>query len=186
MDAILGMEGKGPGTGGKPRPLGFLLAGTDTVAMDVACCRIARIDTRAVPVLVAAHERGLWSGRAADIDTVGVPVAQLQVQDFLLPSLHIRERGDSPVGLVERLARPVLRGGFSPRPRPKSGRCTLCGSCERACPGRAITMDTRGRVAKVDDDLCIRCYCCHEVCPSAAIDLEFTGLGRAVHKLGLV
>jgi ferredoxin len=47
-------------------------------------------------------------------------------------------------------------------------------------------MDTRARAAKVDDALCIRCYCCHEVCPSAAIDLEFTGLGRVMHRLGLV
>jgi uncharacterized protein (DUF362 family)/Pyruvate/2-oxoacid:ferredoxin oxidoreductase delta subunit len=186
VDAIVGLEGKGPGTGGKARPLGFLLAGTDTVAMDVACCRIARIDTGAVPVLVAARERGLWSGRAADIDTVGVPVADLLVTDFLLPARHTRERGDSPVGFVEHLARPILRGGFSPRPRPKKGRCTLCKSCEQICPGKAIRMDIPGRVAKVDDALCIRCYCCHEVCPSAAIDLEFTGLGRAVHRLGLV
>jgi len=186
VDAIVGMEGKGPGTAGKARPLGFLLAGTDTVAMDVACCRIARIDTGAVPVLAAAHERGLWSGRAADVDTIGVPVAELQVKDFLLPSLHTRERGDSPVGVVERLARPILRGGFSPRPRPKKDRCTLCASCERACPGKAIHMDKEARVAKVDDALCIRCYCCHEVCPSAAIDLEFTGLGRVVHGVGLV
>ena len=186
VDAIVGLEGKGPGTGGTARPLGFLLAGTDTVAMDVACCRIARIDTGAVPVLAAARERGLWGGRAADVDTVGVPVAELQVNDFLLPARHIRERGDSPVGAVERLSRPILRGGFSPRPRPKKGRCTLCAACEQACPGKAISMDTGARVAKVDDDLCIRCYCCHEVCPSAAIDLEFTGLGRVVHRLGVV
>jgi len=186
VDGILGMEGKGPGTAGTPRSLGFLLAGTDTVAMDVVCCRIAMIDAAAVPVLVAARERGLWSGRAADIDAVGVPVTELLVKDFALPASHARERGDSPVGLVERLARPVLRGLFTTRPRPKKGRCTVCGSCEQACPGKAITLDTQGRVAKVDDALCIRCYCCHEVCPSAAIDLEYTGLGRAVHRLGQV
>jgi uncharacterized protein (DUF362 family)/NAD-dependent dihydropyrimidine dehydrogenase PreA subunit len=184
MDGVVGLEGKGPGTGGKARPLGFLLVGTDTVAIDVVCCRIARIDTEAVPVLVAAHERGMWSGRAADIDTAGVPVAELLVKDFLLPARHVRERGDSPVGTVERLARPILRGGFSPRPRPKKGRCTRCASCVQACPTKAMSLNEK--VAEVDDDLCIRCYCCHEVCPSAAIDLEFTGLGRAVHQLGLV
>jgi uncharacterized protein (DUF362 family)/Pyruvate/2-oxoacid:ferredoxin oxidoreductase delta subunit len=186
MDAVVGMEGKGPGTGGKARPLGFLLAGTDNVAMDAACCRIARIDPEAVPVLAAARERGLWSGRAADIGTLGVPVADLVVKDFLLPTPRARERGDSPVGLIERLSRPVLRGGFTPMPRPKKGRCTLCGSCEQACPTKAVTLREGAEVAKVDDDLCIRCYCCHEVCPDAAIDLEFTGLGRVVHRMGLV
>ena len=42
------------------------------------------------------------------------------------------------------------------------------------------------RAAAVDDKHCIRCYCCHEVCPSAAIDLEFSGMGKVVHRLGLV
>lgn len=184
IDAIVGLEGKGPGTGGKARPLGFLVAGTETVAMDVVCCRIARIDTNAVPVLVAARERGLWSGRSADVDTLGVSVADLQVKDFLLPARHTREAGVSPMSPVERLAKPLLREGFSPMPRPKKGRCTLCAACEQACPTKAMSMGDR--VAQVDDKLCIRCYCCHEVCPSAAIDLEFTGLGRAVHRLGLV
>jgi uncharacterized protein (DUF362 family)/Pyruvate/2-oxoacid:ferredoxin oxidoreductase delta subunit len=183
MDCVVGLEGKGPGTGGKARPLGFLLAGTDTVAMDVACCRVARIDTEAVPVLVAARERGLWSGRAADVDTLGVPVADLQVRDFLLPARQARERGDSPVGLVETLTRRVLQGGFTPMPRPKKGRCTRCAACEQACPTGAMSIGEE--VAKVNDDLCIRCYCCHEVCPYAAIDLEFTGLGRMVNRLGL-
>jgi uncharacterized protein (DUF362 family) len=184
IDAIVGLEGMGPGTGGKARQLGFLMAGTDTVAMDVACCRIAHIDTAAVPVLQAARNSGMWSGRAADIDTEGAPVADLAVKDFQLPSRYTREVGTSPVGRLERLARPLMRGGFSPMPRPKVGRCTVCKACERACPTKAMGMTER--VAKVDDSLCIRCYCCHEVCPSAAIDLEFVGLGRAMHRLGLV
>lgn len=186
LDAVVGMEGRGPGTGGKPRQLGFLLAGTDTVAIDVACCRIARIDTTAVPVLVAARDRGLWSGRAGDIDTQGVPVTDLLVNGFVLPTFHARKRGDQPVGLVEHMARPVLRSGFTLRPRPKKDRCTFCGACEQACPTKAMSLDAKAHVARVDDQLCIRCYCCHEICPSAAIDLRFTGLGRAVHRLGLV
>ncbi len=184
VDAIVGLEGMGPGTGGKARPLGFLVAGTDTVAMDVACCRIARIDTTAVPVLEAAKARGMWCGRAADIETEGVPVADLEVKDFQLPVRRAREAGSSPIARLERLTRPLIRGGFSPMPRPKADRCTLCRSCERACPTKAMGMGEQ--VAKVDDSLCIRCYCCHEVCPSAAIDLDFVGLGRAMHRLGLV
>jgi uncharacterized protein (DUF362 family)/Pyruvate/2-oxoacid:ferredoxin oxidoreductase delta subunit len=186
VDGIVGMEGKGPGTGGEPRALGVLLAGTDTVAVDVACCRIAGIDTAAVPVLLSARERGLWSGRPADVDTLGVPVAELQVKHFAMPARYTRASMVSQLELFDRLARPLIRGGFAPVPRPKAGRCTLCAACEQACPGKAISMDTRVRAAKVNDALCIRCYCCHEVCPSAAIDLEFTGLGRVIHRLGLV
>ncbi len=185
MDAIVAMEGKGPGTGGTPRQLGLLMAGADTVAMDAVCCRIAGFDSAAVPLLSVARDRGLWSGRAADLPTIGVPVAELVLKDFQPPSKGVASSGlDSSV--IGGLGRALLRSGFSPRPRPQAGPCTLCGSCEQACPGEAIVMDKKARVAKVDDDKCIRCYCCHEVCPNSAIELQFTGMGRLVHGFGLV
>ena len=75
VDGITALEGNGPGTGGSPRQLGVLVAGADPTIVDVACCRIAGLDARSVPTLVAAEKRGFWSGRAADVDTLGVPVA---------------------------------------------------------------------------------------------------------------
>ncbi len=184
VDGILALEGKGPGTGGTPRHLGVLLAGTNPVLVDVACCRIAGIDTAAVPVLAVAAARGWWSGKAGEVDTLGLPIAELQVRDFQFPQKHIGSLGVS--GGLERFGRSLLRSGFTPRPRPQVGPCTMCGSCEQACPVQAISMDKKAHVARVDDAKCIRCYCCHEVCPSAAIELEFTGLGRAMHALKLV
>jgi ferredoxin len=112
-----------------------------------------------------------------------VPVAELEAKDFELPTRNARDAGGKPSAL-ERLARPLLKGGFTPMPRPKAGRCELCKACERACPTKAMGLTEK--VAKVNGSLCIRCYCCHEVCPYAAIDLEFTGIGRVVHRLGLV
>jgi len=185
VDGILAMEGQGPGTGGTPRFLGVLLAGADPVTVDVACCRIAGIDTAAVPVLARAKERGLWSGRATDVDTLGVPVAALKVKDFALPVPYTRASGLSHLGVFDAVVRPLLRG-LNRVPRPQLGRCTLCGSCEQACPGRAITLDKEARVAKVDDSKCIRCYCCHEVCPYAAIELRYQGAGRVLQSIGLL
>jgi uncharacterized protein (DUF362 family)/Pyruvate/2-oxoacid:ferredoxin oxidoreductase delta subunit len=186
VDGILAMEGKGPGTGGTPRHLGLLLAGTDTVAIDAVCCRIAGVDTSAVPVLAVARERGLWGGRAADVHSVGVPVAELVLKDFVMPIKNVGATESGETGFFGGMARSLLRNGFSPRPRPQVGPCTICGSCEQACPGQAIAMDKKARVARVDDDKCIRCYCCHEVCPNAAIELQFTGMGRLVHGFKLV
>lgn len=183
VDAVLGLEGMGPGTGGSPRHLGLLLAGADPVAVDVVCCRVAAIDTGAVPVLSEARERGLWSGRPEDVQTLGLSLEDARVKDFALPSRRSRDLGLTHSSLVERIATPFLRSG-TPVPRPKAGRCTLCGACERGCPTDAVSIDDK--VARVDDDRCIRCYCCHELCPSAAIDLEFKGAGRALHRLGLV
>ncbi len=184
VDGMLAMEGMGPGAGGTPRWLGLLLAGADPIAVDVACCRIAGIDPEAVPVLAGARKRGWWSGRAADIDTVGLPVKELRVDDFVLPSRRSRDVGLTHSPLLDRVLGPVLRTGFTPVPRPREGRCTRCGACERACPADAIVVGKK--VAMVDDSRCIRCYCCHEVCPEAAIDLEFKGMGRLMHTVGLV
>ena len=185
VDGILGMEGDGPGTGGRPRHLGVLLAGADMVAVDVACCRIAGIETSAVPVLAAARDRGLWSGREDDIETVGVPLEELRVRDFVMPGSYEGIGVGARTGLIDAPLRRVLRH-LNRMPRPKAGRCTLCAACERGCPVKAITVDQKAKVAKVDDALCIRCYCCHEVCPSAAIDLEFTGIARVLDKIGIV
>jgi uncharacterized protein (DUF362 family)/Pyruvate/2-oxoacid:ferredoxin oxidoreductase delta subunit len=187
VDGVLGLEGDGPGTSGHPRHLGLLLAGADPVTVDVACCRIADIDPAKVPVLAVARKRGLWSGRPADVETVGVPVAELQVAGFVKPAGYKGIGVGGTSGKLDGPIRLVLRR-FNRVPRPKVGRCTACGDCERACPVKAISIDKADKaekVARVDDSLCIRCYCCHEVCPSAAIDLEFTGMGRLMHRLRL-
>jgi len=184
VDAVLGMEGDGPGTGGTPREIGALLAGADPVSVDVACCRVAGIPALDVPVLVAARERDLWSGHIADVDTVGVPVAELHVKDFARPGSY-EGMGVGRLGFIEEPARRMLRR-FNRWPLPKRDRCTLCKSCERGCPVKAITMDTSAKVAKVDYSLCIRCYCCHEVCPEAAIDLEYTRVGKMMHWMRLI
>jgi uncharacterized protein (DUF362 family)/Pyruvate/2-oxoacid:ferredoxin oxidoreductase delta subunit len=185
MDAVVAMEGKGPGTGGRPKQVGLLMAGTHPVAMDAVCCAIAGFDPEAVPLLAVARERDMWSGRVADLATVGVPVNEVVMHDFQPPAKGVASNGlDAPV--IGGIGRSLLRSGFSPRPRPQVGPCTLCGSCEQACPGQAITMDKGARVARVDDEKCIRCYCCHEVCPNAAIELQFTGMGRLMHGFRLV
>ncbi len=185
VDGVLGLEGDGPGTGGHPRHLGVLLAGVDPVTVDVACCRIADIDPAKVPVLLVAKKRGMWSGHPADVETVGVPVAELRVTDFVRPEGYKGIGVGGKAGALDGPIRLVLRR-FNRVPRPKAGRCTVCGDCERACPVKAIAIDKAGKVARVDDSLCIRCYCCHEMCPSAAIDLEFTGMGRVMHRLRLL
>jgi uncharacterized protein (DUF362 family)/NAD-dependent dihydropyrimidine dehydrogenase PreA subunit len=185
VDAIVGMQGNGPGTGGSPRAIGALVAGADPVAVDVACCRIAGINPAAVPILVAAHERGMWSGHPADVDTLGVTVADLHVKGFVMPDSYEGIGVGTRRGFLDEALRRVLRR-FNRRPRPKVGRCTLCGVCERACPVKAITLDERANVAKVDDSPCIRCYCCHEVCPQAAIDLEYSTMGKVMHRLKLI
>ena len=41
MDAVVAMEGEGPGTGGKPFPLNLIITGHDAVAVDLAAVKAA-------------------------------------------------------------------------------------------------------------------------------------------------
>ena len=59
MDGIIGMQGQGPGSG-DPVNLGWLLASTDPVAMDIAVCRLVGIEPVAIPALKRAKVRKLW------------------------------------------------------------------------------------------------------------------------------
>ncbi len=48
--------------------------------------------------------------------------------------------------------------------------CIKCGSCERACPVNAITIDNDQKVV-VDASKCIGCGKCQAVCPHSAIEI---------------
>jgi uncharacterized protein (DUF362 family)/Pyruvate/2-oxoacid:ferredoxin oxidoreductase delta subunit len=186
VDGILALEGQGPSTSGTPRKMDFLLAADDSLAADLTCCAITGIDPMAVPLLAAARDRGMWKGRPEDVPTVGAPVSRFAVNDFALPGKYLYKSGLGRAHFLADKPRSLMRDGFSRRPRPKAGRCTVCGACAQACPGKTIVMDKKTRVALVEDDTCIQCFCCHEVCPNAAIDLEFTGFGKLMYGLKLV
>ncbi len=184
MDGIVALEGEGPGTGGRPREVGVMLGSADAVALDAAACRLVGIDPARVATLVRAQERGMWGGPTASLQLTGPAADRSALRDFVVPAGSPRDpAGLGPGARFSWAALPILRSAFSPRPRPKSGRCTACRTCERACPVSAITV--ADGLARVDDDLCIRCYCCHELCPDAAIDLETGRLGRTLRTVGI-
>lgn len=58
MDAIVGMEGRGP-VNGKPRRLNLLLAGRDSVALDAAAMRLVGLDPQKARHVAMAAAEGL-------------------------------------------------------------------------------------------------------------------------------
>lgn len=164
MDAVVAMEGDGPGESGRPRPVGWLLASEDAVALDYVACRM--IGQEDSPVLRAAES--FWGFDPLKVELVGASMEELFVPNFLLPC-----RREGMLGKATGLGAPVQRllaSALSSAPRIDHRRCVGCGICERSCPQGAISL--AGGRAAVDRSRCIRCYCCHELCPQAAVLLR--------------
>ncbi|MDP3046069.1 MAG: DUF362 domain-containing protein, partial [Chloroflexota bacterium] len=177
MDAVVGMEGKGP-SAGNPRQIGAIAASADSVALDVVCAHLVGLSAKDIPLLAAAVQRGLSTGRLDDISVLGEPVEQLRVPDFKAPP------GNADIGMLPaflpRQLRSWVTGELLERPVANPDRCTGCQTCMRSCPVQAITMvgPSGKKTAVMDAAICIRCYCCHELCPDNAIDLKRGQLGR--------
>ena len=177
MDAIVAMEGNGPGSG-DPRTIGALLFGTDPVAMDTVACRLMNLDPMTVPTIRWGHEIGL--GNATGYTLEGDALDGLAIEDFKAD----RKTGSTTGAMNSVLAR-VLKQLLTPRPVINPDVCTRCGNCVKVCPAtpKALAFKEGNANPPVYNyTTCIRCYCCQELCPSEAISVWTPPLGRIVHR----
>jgi uncharacterized protein (DUF362 family)/Pyruvate/2-oxoacid:ferredoxin oxidoreductase delta subunit len=168
MDAIMGMEGEGPGTAGRPRKIGALVVGDDGVAVDAVAVHIVGLDKSKVRTLVLGERRGLGVASLQKIDLRGSRPEEFDVADFVPPRSETRfNMGRWPMNTN------LFKNLFVERPVPSEMRCTLCYQCRTICPAGAISRtDNNEGVPSYDYTKCIRCYCCMEICPEAAIHLR--------------
>ncbi len=160
MDAVVGMEGNGPGSG-DPRQIGALLAGRDAVAIDAAAAHLLGVTLDRLPLIQAARSEGIGETDLKDITFLGEPLESLAVKHFLLPpQAHL----EWP---LPEWARSSLKNAFTTRPVINHDLCIQCGICQGHCPQRAI--EDRGKQLGIRYRDCIRCFCCQEFCPQGAI-----------------
>jgi uncharacterized protein (DUF362 family)/NAD-dependent dihydropyrimidine dehydrogenase PreA subunit len=173
MDAVVGLEGDGPGTQGTPREADLILASADSIALDVVATSLIGMNPLDVPILKRACERGLTSCKLEDIDVLGEGIEDVSVR-FKTP--------ESTSGLLGKvMSNPMFRRlslTFTVAYPIANDNCVRCGVCAENCPVDAISISER---AHMDLGKCIRCYCCHELCPHEAIDLK-TGFFRRLIK----
>ena len=160
MDAVVGMEGNGPGSG-DPRKIGILLAGADPVAVDAVAGAIVGIDPEQLPVLRAAAAAKVGETVLERITISGEDLAAVRVSNFRLPP---REHPEWP--LPEWMRR-TLKDALTIRPVIDQSGCIGCGVCQGHCPQQAISRSGQGLA--IDYRNCIRCFCCQEFCPQGAI-----------------
>lgn len=169
VDAVVGMEGDGPGASGTARKIGAVLASTSPVAADFVAADLIGFDYRGIPSVAAGLERNLGASSPTEIDRVGDDVEAMRVEDFQ-PARH-----SVATATLDRwpFNRKGFRNLFTSKPVPRKERCTLCYQCKAICPAGAIEKAEGNRkVPRYDYDKCIRCYCCMEICPEAAIELK--------------
>jgi len=171
MDAVIAMEGDGPGSSGRPRAMNAVIVGRDALAVDWVGVQVSGLDERLCAVLTEGFERKVGIASPDEIAVIGENIQDMRLNDFLPP-----ERPGAVRFLRVPLVHKVMRNLFTGRPVPFDGRCTLCYQCREICPAQAIsTAEEGGRVPRFDYDKCIRCLCCLEVCPQAAISLRKGG-----------
>lgn len=171
MDAIVAMEGPGPGSG-YPKKVGQVLASRNLLALDRSACRLVGYDPDLIDYLKTAYDSGYWLSPGQDASVDGPDPSCVAVRGFKTL------KGNKPVGFQHRIPPPLhalVQAFVAPTPRFSARRCVLCRGCVDICPAKALAVapgaakGKAGRKILLDKKACIRCYCCHEVCPAEAI-----------------
>ena len=161
LDAVVCMEGNGPGSG-TPKRGEFLAASADALALDLAAARI--FGATAIPQLERAAARGLL----VEPEAVGEVPPPVPLE---MPPAESGRSNRLAFGIPEVIQKP-LRRFFVANPTLNPERCIGCGLCARVCPPRSLVMKPRrggGERPRFRLGSCIRCYCCQEHCPCGAI-----------------
>jgi uncharacterized protein (DUF362 family)/NAD-dependent dihydropyrimidine dehydrogenase PreA subunit len=169
MDAVVAMEGNGP-SGGRPRKIGAIVAGSDPVAVDTIVAGMMGYSDGQVATTRIAAKKGLGISDRTSIDIVGSPPSDFDTEGFELPGTTMLNLIPGP---LVRALRPWI--WILPEMSIERGcRAEACGLCVRSCPAEAITMTEAGPV--VDRAKCVECLCCHEVCPEDAVEVRLSWL----------
>jgi uncharacterized protein (DUF362 family) len=153
MDAVIGMEGAGPGNG-TPRAIGVLISSNDLLAVDVAQAIIMGHSPLDIPVIKCGITNRLTETTKLDkIEYTHINPNDIIVKDF---KRIVKDK--------------KTESGNRVTPTFIPEKCILCMKCVDICPASALSLINKK--IEIDRDKCVSCYCCHEVCPKEAIEIR--------------
>jgi ferredoxin len=160
VDAVVGMEGDGPGSG-DPVQIGALLAGTNDLAVDSVACELLGLKPDSVWTQRVARKTNRPGANLDEIEIIGAAPVSLRPASF-----RPAHSSDVNFRLPGFLKKP-LRRSLTARPEVSDTKCIRCGICVEACPPQIMTIENNR--LQIGDKGCIRCFCCQELCPEGAI-----------------
>lgn len=166
LDAVVSMEGNGPG-GGTPKKTGLTLASRDPFALDAAAARFMGLDPDTVPHLMAARKLGVLPDELAFTGDELAPCPVPFVMPDAVQSVTFADMFPAFIrGPAVKLANALLRS----YPSVDRAKCVGCGKCAESCPQHIITVT--GGKASMPRRGCISCFCCQEMCRFGAISAK--------------
>ena len=86
IDGIYAMDGGGP-IRGRTRPLGWLISGTEPIAIERVCCRLINIEPESIPIIRTAKEKGFGVLGLDEVNILGDDFPEKICYDFSIPKL---------------------------------------------------------------------------------------------------
>lgn len=173
-DGILGLEGEGPSTGGKPKKANCILASTDAISLDVIASKVVKLKPDKLILALVGAKRNL--GIIDDIKIVGNSLDDFKDIEF--------KQAKSTTGSfgLRLIKNPFFRNILLEHPKINHNKCIRCGECAKICPPHTMKIEPKS-FPKLNSSKCIRCWCCAEVCPqNAIIKTKRPIIGRIVFK----
>ena len=170
VDGSVGQDGDGP-LYGHAADLGLLVAGRDSLAVDLVCCQLVQVD----PLSIGHLRLGLAQLGPRHPRLLGDTI--VQAAPFAVPRVHPLYRFvfwlmyplDYPYHRLtgKHLCTALYNTGLvGTRPQIVKEACTHCGICVQTCPlPNVIDLTT----LRVNPQTCARCLLCYEACPEGAI-----------------
>jgi uncharacterized protein (DUF362 family)/Pyruvate/2-oxoacid:ferredoxin oxidoreductase delta subunit len=195
VDALIGMEGNGPGDG-DPFRLGRLIGSDSMHLCDLVACRIVDFPVRRVPYLVHAIEAEvIQDADIAQVQTAFQPIRTIQPAPKRSPLAELSEARSlrwlknlvqpltqRPAVLEAAYRLGVVQDVYDLADDEVTGftrdadRCGTCERCVDFCPTHLPLSDIGVKTELPD---CIGCLYCWWVCPKDAITLEGSVRGMA-------
>jgi uncharacterized protein (DUF362 family)/ferredoxin len=173
VDGSIGQDGDGP-LYGRQANLGVLVAGRDSLSVDLVCCHIAGVDPMAIGHFrLALQQTGPRRPRLrGEQIELGRPFELPRVKPLYRFAFWLMYPLDYPFARVtgSHLCTELYKTGLvGTRPKIRAESCTRCGVCVEACPlPGVIDLST----LTINPRTCERCLLCFEACPEGAIAVK--------------